>query len=657
MKRVIFTLLVGLSIASAEGANLAGNYGFEIGDFTGWYHSGGIAVVSDNGPSEPGIYAMEIPAIKDDLRMPAVPAVEGETFNVSWDYKIATDATVKARVRFFNASGGFLGQDQFLYDTQGDWQTETFISRSAPAGAATVDMVFLINQEGTTGSAFIDNVSIARPPLVANSGFETGDFTNWVHSVGAAVISDNGPSATGVYAVEVAVGEDVRAVFDVAPGRYYNVNWDYKVVGADGWFWGKIRWYDESDADLGEIAFFHELTSWKTRSFIAEAPVGAVTADVIFFNGTATVGSMIVDNISVEDTPSPLLVPNPDFETGSLEDWNHSSGVAVISDNGPSASGIYAAEVPVGDDLRSLAIPMEAGDTFYVSWDYSIAAGDGIAKLRWFDVDSIFLGQTVFNYTPTAGWQTESFISTPAPANTAHADLVFLGSMLVDNVSVERPPLVENPGFETGDFTSWVQPGGAVVVSDNGPSAAGVYAAEVAVGDDLHAVFEVTQGQYYNVGWDYKVVDADGWFWGKIRWYDEFDAVLGEVGFVHEPTSWEARLFSAEAPAGAVSADVTFFNGTATAGSMIVDNISVVEANPHSPIPEIYLAIERRGASAFSLTWDTAAWGNYTVLSTTNLTLPSWSTLMTDIPGGLGGSLTVTNTSDSTETFYRATSR
>ena len=90
---------------------------------------------------------------------------------------------------------------------------------------------------------------------------------------------------------------------------------------------------------------------------------------------------------------------------------------------------------------------------------------------------------------------------------------------------------------------------------------------------------------------------------------------------------------------------------------MMVDNISLVEEDPYSPLPEIYISIEPLGASAVSLTWDTEAWGNYTVLSKTDLTLLSWSTNMTDIPGGSSGSLTVSNAADQAETFYQVKGR
>ena len=508
--------------------------------------------------------------------------------------------------------------------------------------------------------------SVASANLVGNPGFETGGFTNWFHAAGALVVSNNGSSATGIYAAEVPAGNDLRTEkFEIVVGSAYDVSWDYNIT-SDGAFRGHFRWWDASTNFVAEDGFSHTSTSgWTNRTFTSSAaPAGAVYADVVFFTDTATLGSIIVDNVSVEEAPPPPLVSNPGFETGDLTSWFHSGGIAVISDNGPSVTGVYAAEIPApGNDLRMSEISVEAGETFEVSWDYKVDSdGEFSGNFRWFDSGGGWLGEDGFGHTTTTGWETRSFTSSAAPAGAVTADIVFFdqgsattGSMLVDNISVALTPLVENSGFETGDFTGWFNSVGSTLISDNGPSAAGLHAAEIPAGDDIRTVgFDVTPGQGYKVNWDYKVVGADGWFWGKLRWYDASDVALGEVAFIHDPAGWKTRIFSSEAPAHAAYADVTFLGGTATIGSMMVDNVSVVESDPYPPVPEINITIERLpGASGLALSWNTEPWGNYTVLNKSSLSAPSWSTHWADIPGGSSGSLTVTTTVDQVQTFYQ----
>lgn len=146
--------------------------------------------------------------------------------------------------------------------------------------------------------------------MVLNPGFEDEvDFADWFHAAGALEISDNGPSAPGLQAAEVPVGNDIRIrTIAVTPGQTVDVSWDYKVEG-DGWFWGMLRFYADENATtwLGQDAFAHDPTDWTTRSFTSSAiPAGANFVDVAFFNGTATTGSITVDNISV--VPEPMTM-------------------------------------------------------------------------------------------------------------------------------------------------------------------------------------------------------------------------------------------------------------------------------------------------------------------------------------------------------------
>ena len=164
MKRTRIALWVALSIASGASANLVLNPGFETGAFDDWFHSGGALVVSDNGPSAAGSYAAEIPAPGNDIRMVSVSVVAGQTYDVSWDYKVDSDGEFSGNFRWFDSGGGWLGEDGFGHTTTAGWETRSFTSSAAPAGAVMADIVFFTQGSATTGSMLVDNVSVVPEP-------------------------------------------------------------------------------------------------------------------------------------------------------------------------------------------------------------------------------------------------------------------------------------------------------------------------------------------------------------------------------------------------------------------------------------------------------------------------------------------------------------
>lgn len=304
--------------------------------------------------------------------------------------------------------------------------------------------------------------SVASANLLLNPWFESGGLNDWFHSGGVAVISDNGPSAAGIYAAEIpAPGNDLRTGFiSVIAGQAYDVRWDYK-VDSSGAFSGNFRWFDSAGTWLGEDGFGHTTTTgWETRSFTSSvAPVGAVTADVVFFaRGDATTGSMLVDNVSARSTavvlpPPPSLALNPGFETGTLDDWFRSGGVAVISDNGPSWPGTFAAEVPTGNNVRMPKTSAVAGRSYDVSLDYKTTSGGTLSvNFRWFDSGGGWMGQDVFLQAASHEWTPRSFTSSAAPVGAVSADVVFFaqtsGSTIVDNISVSGAAGSELPDPE-----------------------------------------------------------------------------------------------------------------------------------------------------------------------------------------------------------------
>lgn len=77
---------------------------------------------------------------------------------------------------------------------------------------------------------------------------------------------------------------------------------------------------------------------------------------------------------------------------------------------------------------------------------------------------------------------------------------------------------------------------------------------------------------------------------------------------------------------------------------------------PSYALPDIVITLNQlSGTNGLALTWDTDPLGDYTLLSKSNLTEPSWATNMTGIPGGTTGGVTVTTAVDQVQSFYRVT--
>jgi len=74
------------------------------------------------------------------------------------------------------------------------------------------------------------------------------------------------------------------------------------------------------------------------------------------------------------------------------------------------------------------------------------------------------------------------------------------------------------------------------------------------------------------------------------------------------------------------------------------------------PPPAINILAEQlSGTNGLALTWDTASWIDYSLLSKSSLGETTWTTNQAGIPGGEAGSVTVTTGVDQAQSFYRVT--
>ena len=161
------------------------------------------------------------------------------------------------------------------------------------------------------------------------------------------------------------------------------------------------------------------------------------------------------------------IVPNPDFETGDLADWQVNgasglAGVSVVSDNGPSAPGSNAAFMDnqaqaAGLNMKFTSSPGTAGDgTVSYSFDLKLgqAANGGVFFVEIFAEQSgvgVVGGSGLLgNYNP-ADW-TNFQGSFEAPAGTDFLTIQFtavtgavegtIPTMFVDNVSLSQEGVV-----------------------------------------------------------------------------------------------------------------------------------------------------------------------------------------------------------------------
>jgi hypothetical protein len=106
-----------------------------------WFHSAaGVSYPNDNGPSLPGVKALQIDALtggaQADWRSSEAPAIAGGQYKWSFDYKFLEGATggFRADLRFFDGPGAFEGEDAPFINASniGQWQTSTRMFTAPP---------------------------------------------------------------------------------------------------------------------------------------------------------------------------------------------------------------------------------------------------------------------------------------------------------------------------------------------------------------------------------------------------------------------------------------------------------------------------------------------------------------------------------------------
>jgi len=167
--------------------------------------------------------------------------------------------------------------------------------------------------------------TMASATLNLNPGFETGDFTDWFHAAAPAIVSDNGPSAPGVWAVSwtntIPASRDIRSkAIAVTPGEVYAFSFDYKTsADATGLFLAQVRWHTGADESGNATGWISEYTTtpgnsggdWLTFSIsdVGAVPELAGYCDLkIRTSGSSPSGNTFVGTLSLDNVQ---FVPEP----------------------------------------------------------------------------------------------------------------------------------------------------------------------------------------------------------------------------------------------------------------------------------------------------------------------------------------------------------
>jgi len=228
----------------------------------------------------------------------------------------------------------------------------------------------------------------------------------------------------------------------------------------------------------------------------------------------------------------------------------------------------------------------------------------------------------------------------------------------VQNVLMQMelsPSVVQNGGFETGDFSDWTLAGDTVTATSIGNLAAtdddfpglahsgtfGAYLGEPGYPAALSQVLATTPGQPYLVSiWLDSLVAGN---------YQEFSVVWNGADLTNlvDPPAFGWSNFLFAVPATDINSTLEFDvqNEVSYFG---LDDVSV------TPLPPVTFSGCFISTNGFQLVWPSLAGLTYTIQSTTNLTSGDWSDLDTILAVTNESSFVDTNYSESSpQEFYQ----
>jgi len=353
-----------------------------------------------------------------------------------------------------------------------------------------------------------------------------------------------------------------------------------------------------------------------------EALAGATSFSTVANNissRTLTTANVAWNSIPGWDTIG-VLNQSPDIssviqEIVDLNDWSSGQAmVIVISGSGHRVAESYNGDVngapkliveyidegPTGDaDAPSIPLNLTAvafNDTqIDLTWDGSVDIGGGTVAGYKIYRDGVLI-DTVPNGLPYSDtdltpntayvYTVLAFDNAPVPNESLESDVASATTLATPVVSNN---LLSNPGFETGDESSWTTSGYIVT----GKIHTGGYALRldgvVTTWPSVRQTVDVVEGNTYRVsGWMNVINKTTGSYMIEIRWYRADGTEMspervkvggGSIGY---NTSYIERVSEVVAPVGATGLMVRLQANKAD-GSVIYDDLSVIDITAGTP--------------------------------------------------------------------------
>jgi hypothetical protein len=459
--------------------------------------------------------------------------------------------------------------------------------------------VFISNSLGSTNS--VNATLLVLPaPLVQNGGFETGAFDTWTTSGNfdpsvCLVTTDVQFVHSGVYGAALGpvglLGYISQAVPTTA-GQTYEIScWltcDGEIPNEFSVSWNGSLLFDQQN--IGDTR------GWTNLQFLANATDVNMLLSIGFRDDPSYLGLDDISVLPISLTAAPVIISQP--------------AAATVA---PGAAAVFSVS----------------------------AGGKSPLSYFWRRDGAPIAGATNSTYT-TNNVQ-------PADSGTLFSCLVSnsLGTTLSANadLTVIPPDLVQNGGFETGDFTAWTTSGNDDVYScwvDEYDAYSGLYGAGLGpVGSPgyLSQTLSTTAGQNYLVScWlfcDGETPNEFMVFWGGATLFDQTD-----IGY----TGWTNLQFQAAATSAKTPLTLGFRDDPSW---FSLDDVSVLQIPPPRFQPVSF------GNGVITFTWGTQAGQLYQLQYTTNLTQNQWVNLGGVLSAG-GSSITTTDTTTGPAArFYR----
>ncbi len=472
----------------------------------------------------------------------------------------------------------------------------------------------------------LDNVSVVTylpySALLKNGGFETSDFSGWSrggNTNNSSVVSGDATYVhTGTYGAKMGPsltpGYLGQTITPTEIGQLYTVSFWLRNPNAVTNFFG-VTWNGTSILALTNLPAFaftnyqFDLTAWRPSEFLQ--------FQFQFQNDPAWFG---FDDVSV--TPK-VLLNNGGFETGDFSGWTHTgntNGDAVVSNRRRAGSFSLDTGPLHTPSFLSQSIITQPGQPYLISaWLETIAGGPpNDFQIYWDSQSSL----EVTNLLSAVGWTN---IHVTALSGNSQSTLQFgfintSGFFFFDEASVHPVPILQNGGFEFGDFTGWTRSGnlGATVVTTNTLYLnGGYYGAEFGPVGSLGFIsqsFATVPGQSYLIGFtfglQYPMTNAEfSVTWNGAVLMDITNLfVLGQVPF--------------EFPVVATGTNTTLQFGFRNDPKFFsLDDVFV------SPIPAPVLQSITRSNNLVDLSWSALPGYQYDLQYTTNLAVPNWTDL------------------------------